>query len=114
MCVDGDRGLTKSSIQNDVCCFPANAGQRFEFFSSSWHFTAEFFEQNAAGLDDVPGFAVVETDCLNKSLQFVNAKVEYALGRISDRVEFAGRFIDANVSGFAESITAISSSNGST
>ena len=82
MCVHSDRGLTKCRIQNNICRFPANTGQRFEFFSCSRYFTAEFFEQNAAGLDDVLGFAVVETDRLNKSLQFLNAKVEYALRRI--------------------------------
>ena len=66
--VYGNGRLAKRSVQNHVSGFAAHSGQGFQISSVVRHLTAMLLEQDAAGLDDVLGLGVKQTDGFNLGL----------------------------------------------
>lgn len=56
-----------------------------------------FLNQDAAGLDNIVGFAVEESYRTNVRLQAVNAQRKNLFGRIRNRVEPGGGLVDTHV-----------------
>lgn len=65
MRVYGHRQLAKSSVENNVCGFAADTGERLQRLSGLWYFACVMLQQQATGLDHVPGFAVKQANCLD-------------------------------------------------
>jgi hypothetical protein len=107
--IDRDCRLAESGIQNNIGRFSADAGQGLEFLACTWHLAVEAVNQYPTGLDNIFCFAVKKADCPDVGFKFSDAKVEYCLRRIRDRIQKRRRLVDADIG-----ITAISNSNGST
>ena len=71
-----------------------------------------FLDEDAAGLDDVLGFAVEQADRPDVRLQPVHTQRQYRLGRIGDRVQILVALLTLMSVACAERMTAISNSNG--
>ena len=97
MCIDGNGGFTESRIKDHVGGFSANSGESLKIVTRVRYFAVMLFNEHAAGLNDVFGFAVEESNGPYVRLQFSDTKSKYRLGCASDGIQFVGRFVDADV-----------------
>ena len=61
MSVNCHGGLTKSSIENNICGLASNPGQGLELLACARNLPIVFFAQDTAGLDNVFGFCVEQS-----------------------------------------------------
>jgi hypothetical protein len=65
MGIHGHGELPECGVEHHVGGFTAHPRQGFQCFAGFWHFAIVPFYQQAAGLDDILGLAVVQTDGLD-------------------------------------------------
>lgn len=112
MRVDRHGQLPESGVEHHVGGFSADARQRFEFFAGLRDFAVMTLDQQAASLDDILGFAVIEADGLDVLRQTLDTQCVNRRRRVGHRKQFGRRLVDPDVGRCAERITAINSSKG--
>lgn len=97
--VDSDRVLVKKDIEQDVSRLSADAGKTFQFGSGSGYFTSEFFKQNSATFDQVPGLAVIQAERRDVFFQSILTEGQNSFRSVGYREKFCSSFIDTDICG---------------
>ena len=95
--VHGNGGLTESGIEDDVCRFPADPRQFFQCRTVLRNLAGMAVNQDLAGLDNVFGFCIVQTDRFDILLQSRFAQPDKLLRRISHREQFFRSLVDTDI-----------------
>lgn len=67
--IDCDRGMSKSRIEYNICCFSTHAGQGFKRLTVLRDFTLMLFKQDLAGGNDVLCLGFVKSNSSNERCQ---------------------------------------------
>jgi len=71
--VDREGFLMKGSVEDDVGCLAADAGEFLQFLSSTGHLAAVIADQRFGQSDDVLGLGVEQANCLDRATDVVLA-----------------------------------------
>ena len=99
MRVDRHGRLAEGGVEYDVGRLAPDAGQGLERIALARHFTLMKLEQHRAGLDQVAGFRVIQTDGPDVGFESVDTERRDCGWRAGHRKELAGGDIDAAIGG---------------
>ena len=75
MRIDGDGRPTEGGVKHHIGRFAPNAGQGFQGLTIFRDLAAMQIQQQAAGLDDIFGLAVIQADGLNMLFDTLNTEI---------------------------------------
>ena len=99
MRIDRHGRLAEGGIEHDIGGFAPDAGQGLERVALSRHLALVKLEQHRAGLDQVAGFRVIQTDGPDVGLQPLDTERRDGGWRAGHRKELAGGDIHAAIGG---------------
>ena len=99
MCIDGDRGLPKRFVQNDVRGLASNAGQADQLIPRLRNLAAKFVDDHLAQRDDVFSLIAPQADGFDMTFNACETERQHLLWRIRDLEQRFRGFVDANICG---------------
>lgn len=99
MGIDGDGGVTKGGVKNNIGGLAADTWQLFQGFSGFWYLAGVLCKQQAAGFDDVLGLGVVKANGLDVVLQPIKSQCQYFFRGIGLGIKPGSSLVDANIGG---------------
>ena len=94
--VHRNRGFAKGGIEYHVCGLAAHARQGLQRSGARHPATMQVYQQ-PAGLQQVPGLAVVQANGLDARLQPIQSPIENRLRRVGHGNQFACGLVDTDV-----------------
>ena len=95
--IHGNGGLTEGGIEDDVCRFPADPRQFFQCFPVLRDFPGMGIDQDMAGLDNIFGLCIVQSDRFDILLQSRSAQPDKLLRRIGRPEQFFRGLVDTDI-----------------
>lgn len=97
--IDGNSGLPKGFVQNDVCSLAADARQAHELVTRLRDFAAKLINDHLAERDDILGLVAPKPDGFDVTFDAFKAERQHLLRRIRDLEQPFGGFVHADIRG---------------
>ena len=101
MRVDGESFFPESGVQNHVCRFAADSGERLKLFTGAWNLTAEVADQRLRQGDDILCLGIEQANRLDLLAKCIFAEIDHPLGSAYLCKQWPACGIDAGIRGLS-------------